>query len=72
MSKPALTCKATISAGVYADWLASEHPGSWARGRDGRAVQRFRLVSSYTARKGFAGRGLAEKGIYAEAGHGTH
>lgn len=65
MSKPAKTCKATISAGVYADWLIAEHPEAWQRGAKGQAVRSFELVGSYTARKGFAGRGLAEKGIYA-------
>ena len=36
MKKPALSCKAFVSAGLYADWLASEYPHYWQRQADGR------------------------------------
>ena len=39
MKKPALTCKATVSPGIYADWLCSEQ--GWERQKDGGAIQRL-------------------------------
>ena len=64
MKRPALTCKASVSAGLYANWLASEHPHYWQLQADGSAMQRWRLVGEYVARKGTAGAGLGIIPIY--------
>ena len=64
MKKPALTCKAHVSAGPYADWLVTEYPGYWQRQADGSVMQRWALVGEYVARKGLAGAGLAIIGKY--------
>ena len=64
MKRPALTCKASVTAGQYADWLGEEHPHYWQRQADGSVVQRWTLVGEYVARKGFAGAGLAIIGKY--------
>ena len=64
MKKPALSCRAFVSAGLYADWLASEHPHYWQRQADGSVMQKWALVGEYIARKGTAGAGLGIIPIY--------
>ena len=63
MKKPALTCKATVSPGIYADWLCSEQ--GWERQKDGGAIQRLALVSTYRRSAGYGEYGgTREVGIY--------